>query len=248
LGPVINITIGGTLILNNGSLSIDSSDVINILTGGKIQTSGILGGTVSSGLTPVISSSGGEVDGPKTITNGTLPIKLIYFKNETVDDGIQLQWASAEERNFDYYELARSVDGKAFTSFATIPGKSEGGAEYTFVDMSPLATINFYKLTSVDFDGYREDMPVTRGEWSGRRETMTIYPNPVSDGTIHAQFFGGASGSLRLLDCNGIVIAENLVVNAFTSDLQVPPTVLPGVYLASAQIDGRTMQVKVIVR
>src|SRR4051812_18210537 len=53
LGPVINITIGGTLVLNNASLSLDSSDVVSILTGGTIAGTGFLGGTVYSGFSSI---------------------------------------------------------------------------------------------------------------------------------------------------------------------------------------------------
>jgi hypothetical protein len=248
LGPVINITIGGTLVLNNGSLEIDSSDVINILSGGKITGTGLLGGTVYSGITPIFIASGSEIDGPKSITNGVMPIKLIYFKSTTVDEGIQLEWASTEEKDFDHYDIGRSDDGKSFTSIATISGKDENGAEYTFIDTSPLAATNYYKLTAVDPDGSRDDVQLTKGEWSPRRDWFTIYPNPIVDGNIHASFVGSGNGSLQLLDCNGLLIAERSLLNASSCDLELPASMPPGVYVLSAKIDGRSAQVKVIVR
>lgn len=247
-GPVINITIGGTLTLNNASLAIDASDVVNILSGGKITGSGFFGGSVFSGFSPVIVSNGSEIDGPQTITNGVLPIKLIFFKGTTADDGILLEWASSEEKNFDHYELAVSSDGKSFASIATIPGKDANGAGYNFLDTYPPATTNYYKLTAIDRDGSREEMQVIKCEWTDRRDRITIYPNPVTDGTIHVRFFGGGNGSLRLMDCNGLAIVGCQVVNAFSSDLQLPPTTTPGVYFLSAEIDGRISRSKVIVK
>jgi hypothetical protein len=249
LGPVINITIGGTLILNNGSLQIDGTDTVNILNGGKITGSGLLGGAVYSGVTPIFVSSGSSIDGPRTISNGVLPIKLLYFRSAVVNDGILLEWASEEEIDFDYYDIARSSDdGKSFTSIATITGKSGDGAEYNFIDSSPREGTNYYKLTAVDLDGSREEFHVVRGEWNGFRDWISVFPNPVSDGTIHALFFGGGSGSFRLLDCNGSVVAESSFGNAFACNLNLPATAGPGVYFVHAQVDGRTAQIKVIVK
>lgn len=248
LGPVINITIGGTLILNNASLQIDASDVVTILGGGKIQASGIFGGAVYSGVTPIFVSSGSTIDGPRTISNGLLPIKLIYFRSTTVNDGILLEWASSEELNFDYYDIARSSDGKSFTSLATVVSKSTSGAEYSLTDSSPFEGTNYYRLTAVDLDGSREEMELIKSEWNGFRDWISVFPNPVTDGTIHALFFGGGSGSFSLLDCNGAVVAESSFGNAFGCNLHLPANIPPGVYFAHAQLDGRVAKIKIIVK
>lgn len=248
LGPVINITIGGILVLNNGSLQIDSSDVVNILSGGEIKGTGLLGGSVYSGVMPIFIPNGSTIDGPKTITNGALPIKLLYFKSSAVGEGILLEWASAEERDFDHYEIARSSDGKLFTSIAKVPGKSNDGAEYSFIDTAPELSTNYYKLMAVDVDGTREELKVIKGEWNGRRDWMMIYPNPVSDNIIHALFSESASGALRVLNSNGLTIAESLVTNASHSDLQLPAATTPGAYFVVAQMGERSAMIKVIVK
>jgi hypothetical protein len=248
LGPVISITIGGTLTLNNGSLQVDASDVISVLSGGKITGTGILGGSVFSGVTPVFVPNGSSIDGPKTISNGVLPIKLLYFKSSVTADGIELQWASAEEKDFDHYDISRSADGMSFDPVAMVPGKSGHGAEYYFTDTAPLSGTNFYKLTAVDLDGSREEMQIIKAEWNGREQWITIYPNPVSDNTIYARIFGGGSGSLRLLDCNGLVVAECFPANDFQPRLQLPAGTPPGAYVVVAEIDGHIARIKLIVQ
>jgi hypothetical protein len=248
LGPVITITISGTLILNNASLQIDSSDRVDIMSGGKITGAGLLGGAVYSGVIPIFVSSGSSIDGPRTISNGVLPITLIYFRSATKDDGILLEWASAEELNFDYYEIGRSIDGKTFVSTAIVKGKGDGGAEYSFIDSSPSEGTNYYKLTAVDLDGSREEFQVVKGEWEGFRDWISVFPNPVTDGTIHALFFGGGSGSFRLLNSNGTVVAESSFGNAFACNLHLPTTAGPGIYFVHAEVDGRVAQIKVIIK
>jgi hypothetical protein len=123
-GPVITITVAGTLSLQNTSLQLDASDVVNIVSGGKIMGTGALGGLIFSGVTPIPVTPGSSINGPISVSNGVLPIKLIYFRSTTVDDGIKLEWASAEEKNFDYYDIARSEDGTSFTSIARVTGKN----------------------------------------------------------------------------------------------------------------------------
>jgi hypothetical protein len=235
-------------VLNNASLQIDGTDVVNILNGGKISGTGILGGSVFSGVTPIFVPNGTSIDGPKSISNGILPIKLIYFKGTVVDDGILLEWASAAEENFDYYEVARSEDGLSFNTVATISGKDDNGAEYSFIDSWPFAATNYYKLTAVDRDGSREEMDVIKNEWSGGRDLIRIYPNPVSDGTLHALFPDGGSGSFRLLDSSGAVVAESSFGNAFACNLHLPTNATAGIYFVYAEVDGHTTRIKVIVK
>lgn len=246
LGPVINITIGGTLVLNNGSLQIDASDAVSILSGGKINGTGLLGGAVYSGVTPIFVPNGSSIDGPKTISNGILPIRLLYFRSTKLDEGILLEWGSSEEVKFDYYDIMRSVDGVSFNSIAKVSGKNISGAEYSFIDSSPRAGINYYKLIAVDRDGATEELQVINREWNELHDWITVFPNPVTDGTINARLFGG-SGSLRALDCNGLVVAESTFGNAFSCNLKLPATAGPGVYFVHAQIDGRVAQIKVVV-
>ncbi|MEJ0032796.1 MAG: T9SS type A sorting domain-containing protein [Bacteroidota bacterium] len=248
LGPVINIIIGGTLVLNNASLQIDATDVVTILNGGKISGTGLLGGAVYSGVMPIFVGSGSSINGPKVITDGVLPIKLIYFRDLAVTNGILLEWASGAEENFDHYDIGRSSDGKSFTSIAIIAGKATDGAEYNFIDTSPLEGTNYYQLTAVDLDGTREAMQVIKGEWNGSHNWITVYPNPVSDGTIHIIFSGGENGSLRLFDSNGLVVAETFFGNAASCSLQLPATATPGAYFIFAKMDGRVERIKVIVK
>lgn len=234
--------------LHNASLQIDANDVVNILNGGKIQGTGLTGGSVYSGTTPIFILNGNAVDGPQTITNGVLPIKLIYFRSSVVDDGISLEWASASEKDFDHYEITRSVDGKSFNSIAIIPGKAENGADYSIVDTTPSPGTNFYKLAAVDLDGSREEFQVIKEEWSRRREWITVYPNPVTDGKIHTLFSDVRTGSMRVLDCNGLVLAESALNNVVSGFLQLPENAPPGAYFILAETNGRFAQIKVIVK
>lgn len=247
LGPVINITIGGTLVLNNASLQIDGSDVVNILSGGKITGTGLLGGSVYSGVMPIFVASGSTVSGPQTITNGTLPIKLVYFESSTTGDGIFLKWASSEERELDYYDIERSNDGKSFSSISTIDSKDENGAEYTFIDTAPFPATSYYRLGAVYVDGSREEMKVIKSEWNAGGDWVTIYPNPVADGTIHVRFSESGDGALQLLDCTGLVVTESLLVNTFSGSLELPVAVPPGAYFVSARQNGHTVRIKVII-
>ena len=151
-------------------------------------------------------------------------------------------------QELDYYDIGRSDDGKVFSSIATVDSKDEKGAEYTFIDTAPLPSTSYYKLSAVYVDGSREEMKVVKSEWSTPGDWITVYPNPVTDGTIHARFSESGDGSLRLLDCTGLVVTETLLVNAFSGSLEVPANVPPGAYFVSARLDGHIARIKVIVR
>uniref|UniRef100_UPI00404A5558 T9SS type A sorting domain-containing protein n=1 Tax=Fulvivirga sp. TaxID=1931237 RepID=UPI00404A5558 len=111
-----------------------------------------------------------------------LPIKLIHFKGYALLKlSVKLDWSTASEENFSYFELARSTDGTNFELFGTIKSKGSNTTikqEYSFEDKSPYNGINYYQLTSVDFDGYRETFDMIAVQVNQTLKP-SIFPNPV---------------------------------------------------------------------
>ncbi len=85
-----------------------------------------------------------------------LPIELLWFTGETKKDGTNLiKWATATETNNDYFIVKRSLDAVNWESIGTLQGAGTSVIEhnYEFIDNSPPNTVNYYRLTQVDYNG-----------------------------------------------------------------------------------------------
>ncbi len=117
------------------------------------------------------------------VLNAPLPVELLAFTAEVAGPSNRLAWSSGSEFNVERYVLERATDGAP--DFATIGERAASnertGAEYLYVDASPLDGVQYYRLRMVDRDGseaFSEVVSVTRGAPSGK--TLTLHPNPAS--------------------------------------------------------------------
>ena len=87
-----------------------------------------------------------------------LPIELISFNCDVVDNNILLSWLTATEINNDYFIIEHSIDGFNWYSLQTIKaaGNSNNVLEYSFMHYFPDNKINYYRLRQIDFDGNSE--------------------------------------------------------------------------------------------
>ncbi len=128
---------------------------------------------------------GGGVDGTGIldIFTGPLPIDLIEFKAQQVDQDVQLTWITKSETNNDRFVLERSSNGTDWIPFATIKGAGNSSIQknYKSWDFNPAIGLNYYRLKQIDYDGsysYSEIETVDFGATNTR-----IFPNP-SAGSI----------------------------------------------------------------
>lgn len=115
-----------------------------------------------------------------------LPVELIRFNARLAASAVQLTWATASERNCDFFEIQRSVNGKDFT---TIGDKVEGHGttmvvqEYAFADYQlPVAAMAYYRLRQVDRDGSQHYSNVQAVRLSKAvLSELLLFPNPATD-------------------------------------------------------------------
>ncbi len=89
------------------------------------------------------------------ITPVVLPSELVSFYGLNNHEINSLYWQTASEQNNDYFTLSHSTDGYNFTQLAQLDGagNSDQTLSYSFDHTRPAAGINYYKLSSTDFDG-----------------------------------------------------------------------------------------------
>ncbi|HUM48016.1 MAG TPA: hypothetical protein PLD84_13885, partial [Chitinophagales bacterium] len=84
-----------------------------------------------------------------------LPVELISFTATISDHGNNLDWITASEYNNDYFSLERSADGYQFAEINKQKGAANTMEEqhYHYLDGTPYAGINYYRLRQVNNDG-----------------------------------------------------------------------------------------------
>ncbi|MEM9918858.1 MAG: T9SS type A sorting domain-containing protein [Bacteroidota bacterium] len=109
-----------------------------------------------------------------------LPVELLSFDAELVDDQVLLSWTTASEVQNNFFEIERSRIGDLFASIDRIEGagNSRSLKHYTTVDRQPIEGTSYYRLKQTDLDGkvYYSGLQVIKTKTGGK---IVAYPNPA---------------------------------------------------------------------
>lgn len=170
------LTVDGTLSAKNGADFSGSGTI----TGGTLDLgNGATCGSpcpVAGGFTNC--SAGGTFCADNTVT----PIILLDFKSKVNDNSVELLWSTSYEENFDYFSLQRSKSGKEYYEITQVKGIgwSTQINNYSYTDYSPLNGKTYYRLESIDFDGYTEIFDAIAVNYTETTDYLSIYPNPAT--------------------------------------------------------------------
>lgn len=152
------------------------------------------------------------IDYLKIYDGGTfLPVKLIYFSGEKLNDNENLlTWETAEEFNTKLFKVEMSSDG---VNFSTVNVQNSMGKQtgktYFFIDTLEQKTpISYYRLITVDEDNSSEVFKTVAIERNYKKTfNASIYPNP-SNGNSDLQIDMENEGevSIEIIDVNGSLI------------------------------------------
>ncbi|GGK79389.1 hypothetical protein GCM10011405_29040 [Rufibacter glacialis] len=115
---------------------------------------------------------------------GVLPVTWLHVRAEWKNLQVQVQWATAMEVNNDRFEVEVSEDGKRFQKIGTVSGKgnSQMVQHYSFLHTAKNATVMYYRVKQIDYDGKYEYSKVVAVKAGGPSlASMTLYPNPSQD-------------------------------------------------------------------
>jgi hypothetical protein len=163
---------------------------VKLLATGAFLGNGNFTGTLQWG--PGVSAPPPSGDSPENnnsatgvfVTTAPLPVNLTAFTAVKQGSTSLLNWNTAMEVNNAGFDIERSADGRAFSKIGIVYSKADKGTSkeklaYDYIDASPLAGTNYYRLRQVDQDGkseYSKIEQVTFGSASG----VKVYPNPAT--------------------------------------------------------------------
>jgi hypothetical protein len=229
-GSVLSVNGGFTLHVT-GDLGDAANNGVSyevVTAGDKIIVDGTLYGKNNNGFTGNGSISGGTLNVKNGTTcgspcpaaggfsnctagdsfctdNGVLPVTLISFSARADKSFVVLSWATASELNFDYFSIERSLNAIDFQEIGQVigHGTTDKRHDYSFVDESPLGQKLYYRLKTVDFDGYTEYFNIAVVDFGGSKK-VSVYPNPVTNGQVTLSInFVPSEGRVAITDLIG---------------------------------------------
>ena len=178
-----------------------------------------------------------------------LPVTYTSVKAYEKGSDIAVAWTVENESGMQQYEIESSADGNSFMKAATIAASNRGAGSYEWLDRNVAAGYHYYRIKSVDKNGksaYTQVVKVLTGQVV---RTMTVYPNPVINQSIHLQLTNQPEGvyTVRLTDNPGQVILTKKINHAAgnaTELLQPDHKLAKGIY--NLEITTPTGELKVI--
>ena len=183
--------------------------------------------------------------------NTTLPIRLYNFSAKADQGKVKLQWNVSEEGNTANYSIERSVNGTSFVSIANV--SANGSNLYAGVDASPSASIVYYRIKLISKTGSFEYSSIIKVKLNDSKPGLSIFPNPVQNNLLNLQMdnFSADKVQLKLYNNNGqLLLNDNIQYNGGSQvqQIQLPPTVVKGVYRLVINANNEILKRTIIVQ
>lgn len=133
-----------------------------------------------------------------------LPVRWLYFSGKASENGIRLEWATAQERDNAYFIPQKSNDARTWSALPRVQGKgdSDSVSLYESWDANPFFGRNYYRILQQDVDGKSNYSEVIRVEYTGSLDLL-VYPNPFGT-EIKIEGNGVADVGFVLFDSQGV--------------------------------------------
>lgn len=162
-----------------------------------------------SGINWTISYTGTSVT---VNAQSAFPVELVEFKAKMKQNNqVLLTWETATEQNNSGFFIERSKDGNDWKEIGFVAGNGTTyiPTPYSFIDPTPYAALQYYRLRQIDLDGAIEFSHTVSVNVlaSGSSSQFQVYPNPTN-GLLNIAFDAPSDGDIQLLDCLGRILLD----------------------------------------
>ncbi|MCF8296823.1 MAG: lamin tail domain-containing protein [Saprospiraceae bacterium] len=114
---------------------------------------------------------------------GQLPVELLKFNAEYLNNQVEISWSTASETNNDYFTIEKSIDASNWKFIINVKGAGNSNSinEYSTIDDDKISGTIYYRLKQTDYDGkFKYYPPVAVNVLSHESEILisTVSPNP----------------------------------------------------------------------
>ena len=182
-----------------------------------------------------------------------LPVELINFNAKCINDIVAINWSTASEKNFDYFEVERSSDAIHFSSIDKI--KSSGASNtiknYQYIDLHPSIGENYYRLKQQDV-GNAPAIYSTIVTTTCSNPASSLKIQYMADNTFAIQINSSIEKQLlfKVYEISGkLIYQENKWIEQGNStfSLNFHQKLADGIYIVQTLDDNKIVSQKIIV-
>ncbi|MBL7922500.1 MAG: T9SS type A sorting domain-containing protein [Bacteroidia bacterium] len=218
-----------------------------------VTTAGTGGTSCTGCATSVNATSGGGTNNAGIISNTTtpLPIELLKFTANEINESVFLNWTTLNEKNTGYFVVEKSVDARSWENVArvTAAGNSVVRLNYKAIDEKPYKGISYYRLKTVDKDATMHYSDILVFD-KLNENPYSIYPNP-SDGKLNLKirtFSGSEPIHIIIYDALGKIVFEKIIqIEDGKYDYDFITLLKDGVYTIRLYNNSGTYNNKIII-
>ncbi len=182
---------------------------------------------------------------------GSLPVELLFFRGKAIPGLVNLEWATATEKDFDYFQVERAGKNGKFEIIGYVQGQGNS-SEYTayqFTDNTPAPGRSYYRLKNVDLDRSFEYSEVITIDAITDSRNMEVYPNPVTQGrfTLKVSFELNSNAAIMVMDMKGYEVYR-AGISGFEQEHNLPGSLASGYYIVRVVSGGESHQERIVIR
>lgn len=254
-----NVTMGnGAALAVSGDLEVDGN--FNAGNNANVDVTGniTVGGDVNVGNNGVLTGCascfnlGGDCNAPSSFcSSAPLPVLILYFNENLLENSVRLSWATSSEHNFHKFIIERSSDGVTFRDIGEVEGRGRNAVDiithYVYQDNFAAHGWNYYRLRMLDFDLTYEYSSIISVRFQGKRE-LQVHPNPASQVIHYKTNFQPEEGDrIVLINSVGHPVLTKFAEQENTS-LPLPAGISPGLYVLKYSGKNKEYSVRVVIR
>lgn len=167
-----------------------------------------------------------------------LPVELVYFNVDCLDNQQLFSWQTASELNNNYFEIEQSTDAinfKPIDKIYTKNGNANFIQNYRFTYTNDNNNYIYFRLKQVDIDGQYSYSKVVLKNCNFIKNNITIYPNPATDNiSIDWNNINGKK-SIQIYNSIGQEVISTITTNSNTNiDISNLPN---SIYIINLSVD-----------
>ena len=188
------------------------------------------------------------------VSETILPVELITFTGNQVNNTILMKWKTASELNNKKFEIEESQDGQRFLKIGEMQGNGNTSTQqdYSFEVKKTRTGVSYYRLKQIDFDGQFEYSKVISVNFKGENRNIgEIYPTPSKSGLVNLDYFSQNHDEIRvsLFDLTGkLVVNQILLISRGNNNLSFDFSDFnAGIYIVKIENEGNLTHRKLII-
>ncbi len=180
--------------------------------------------------------------GVGNIGDGVLPVILISFAAEKVNENVLLTWATATEENNHFFVVERSLNGYDYESIGEVFGAGNSNIQlyYEFMDDSHPSGILYYRLKQFDFDGKTKTLKTISIDMRNSGDILKNLFVDNSNLNVLVNAAGATPTTVTIMDLNSKLIYEKALNESGDQLLEINLTQQSrGVYFIKVQYENQ---------